>query len=122
MLRAELSTLISRELKDPRVGGLVSVTDVETTSDLRHARVFISVFGTADEQAATLTALRAASGFLRREIAHRIVLRHTPDLEFRLDSSIERGTHMMQLIREVSEADRPKPPPRRRTRSARADS
>ena len=117
LMRAELSTLISREVKDPRVAGMVSVMRVETTTDLKQARVFISVYGTEEEQKSTLTALRSAMGFLRREVAHRVILRHTPELEFILDKSLEQGDRILRLIHQVAAENAPKPraPVRRRT-------
>src|SRR5437870_11462132 len=119
LLRDELSELIGRELKDPRLAGLISITEVETTSDLRHARVFVSVFGSDEERESSLAALRNASGFLRREVAQRITLRHMPELEFRLDSSLEHGDRILRLLKEVADAEAPAAPaPRRRTRKA----
>ena len=109
LMRAELSTIISRELRDPRVAGMVSITRVETTTDLKHAKVFISVYGSEDEQTSTLTALRSAMGFLRREVAHRIILRHTPMLEFVLDKSLEQGDRILRLIHQVAAETAPKP-------------
>src|SRR4051812_29746539 len=103
LLRSELSELIGRTMKDPRLAGLISVTEVETTSDLRHAKVFVSVFGSDEERQSTLTALRAASGFLRHEVAQRIVIRHMPELEFRLDSSIEQGDRILRLLKQVAD-------------------
>lgn len=118
LLRSELSELIGRTLKDPRVAGLVSLTEVETSADLRHARVFVSVFGSDEERKSTLSALRHAAGFLRHEVAQRVTLRHMPELDFQLDSSIERGDRILQLLRQVQP---PVPePPRRRPSRARA--
>src|SRR5205823_598400 len=111
--------LIGRTMKDPRLAGLVSITEVETTSDLRHARVFVSVFGSEEDRESSLTALRNASGFLRREVAQRITFRHMPELEFRLDSSLEHGDRILRLLKQVADADAPAaPPPRRRARKA----
>jgi ribosome-binding factor A len=101
LLRSELSELIGRTLKDPRVAGLVSLTEVETTADLRHARVYVSVFGSDDDQKSTLTALRSAAGFLRREIAQRVTLRTVPELEFQLDKSLEQGDRILRLLKQV---------------------
>ncbi len=117
LLRAELSEMLARSIKDPRLAGLVSVTEVDTTTDLRHARVWISVFGSESERESTLVALRSASGFLRREIGHRVDLRHVPDFEFALDDSIERGDRLLRLIREANEPVAPKQTKRRRARS-----
>jgi ribosome-binding factor A len=104
LLRSELSELISREIKDPRLSGLISVTEVETTADLRHAKVFVSVFGREDERRSSLEALRSATGFLRREVAQRVTFRYMPELEFHLDSSIEHGDRIMQLLKQVAPA------------------
>ena len=120
LLRDELSALIGRELKDPRLAGLISITEVETTSDLRHAKVFVSVFGSDEERQSSLAALRSAAGFLRHEVAQRIVIRHMPELDFRLDSSIERGDRILRLLRQVAEEDATRPPaPRARPRRGR---
>jgi ribosome-binding factor A len=115
LLRSELSELIGRTLKDPRVAGLVSLTEVETSADLRHARVYVSVFGSDEERRSTLAALRHAAGFLRHEVAQRVTLRHMPELDFQLDSSIERGDRILQLLRQVQPA--PEQPARRPSRA-----
>ena len=100
VIAQELSDLIRTRLKDPRVG-FASITDVEVSSDIRHAKVFVSVMGSDQEQHATLAALEHANGFLRHELAQRLTIRHTPELIFRLDTSIERGTHVLNLINQV---------------------
>ena len=120
LLRDELSQLIGRELKDPRLAGLISITEVETTSDLRHAKVFVSVFGSDEERQSSLAALRSAAGFLRHEVAQRIEIRHMPELDFRLDASIERGDRILRLLRQVAEEDAARAPERPRARTRRA--
>jgi ribosome-binding factor A len=100
-LRADLADLIVREVKDPRLAGLVTVTDVDLSPDLRHARVYVSVLGSEEDRKHTLAALRSATGFLRSQIAARLTTKRAPDLQFALDASIERGERIMQLIREV---------------------
>ena len=100
----ELSDLIRTRMKDPRIG-FASITDVEVSADLRHAKVFVSVLGDAMEQSATLSTLSHASGFLRHELAQRLTIRYTPDITFRLDESIARGVHMIDLINRVSKGD-----------------
>ena len=122
LLRSELSELIGRTLKDPRLAGLVSITQVEVTSDLRHARVYVSVFGSDEEQASSLKALRSASGFLRHEVAQRVILRHMPELEFQLDSSLEQGDHILRLLKEVGSQARAAEKSARARRAARARS
>ncbi len=108
-LRADVSELIAREMKDPRLAGLISITGVELSPDLRHAQVYVSVLGTAAERQHTLAALRRAAGFLRTQLATRLTTKRTPDLHFVLDASIERGERIMDLIRQV-EHERARPP------------
>lgn len=102
----EISDLIHHKMHDPRIG-FASVTNVEVSADLRHAKVFISVMGDAQEQDATMDALFHGSGFLRHELGQRLHIRYVPDLSFKLDQSIAEGSHMLQLIREVCEPDVP---------------
>lgn len=101
LIREEISELIRREVKDPRLNSFISVTEVVTSSDLRHARVFISIMGTDEEKRQVEKGLAAATGFLRRELGERLSLRYTPELLFQLDDSIERGSRLLQLIKEV---------------------
>jgi ribosome-binding factor A len=97
----ELSDLMRTRLKDPRVG-FASITGVEVSADLRHAKVFVSVMGDEPEQRATLAALEHAAGFLRHELAQRLTVRYTPEIVFRLDQSIARGAHVIDLINRVN--------------------
>jgi ribosome-binding factor A len=101
-VREVLGDAVNKDLKDPRVG-FVTVTDVRTTSDLRQARVFVSVFGTADEQTSTLAGLRSAHGVLQARIARELRLKRTPALEFVLDDTAERAAALEALIRDVGE-------------------
>lgn len=100
MIVVELSDLLRSRVKDPRVG-FVSITRVEVSGDYRHAKVHVSVMGSDDEQVTTMRALKHATGFLRRELASRIDLRYTPEIEFKLDTSIQEGARILDLIREV---------------------
>jgi len=102
LIRQEISELLRRQVKDPRLGNLIAITDVSTSSDLRHARVFVSRIGNEEEKQETLSVLAAASGFFRNELAKRLRLRRIPELSFQRDDSIERGEHLLQLIDEVS--------------------
>jgi len=99
-IKAEVSDIMRNEMKDPRIG-FASVVDVEVSRDLHHARVFISVLGDEAARKATLDGLESARGFIRGEIARRIRLRYAPEIEFRLDTSIERGVRISRLLREV---------------------
>jgi ribosome-binding factor A len=103
-IKREVSDILRNGLKDPRAGGLISVTDVSVTRDLRHAKIFISVFGSDEEQQATLHALSRAVGFVRTEVGRRIRLRHTPELSFQLDKSIAYGAHINQVLRQLNES------------------
>lgn len=98
LLRSEISFLIARQIKDPRVAGVISVTEVSASNDLRSARVFVSVMGQEAEQRAALEGIRSAASFLRRELRERVNLRHTPHLTFQLDDSIEEGDRVLRLM------------------------
>jgi len=102
IIRQEISELLQRQVKDPRLGNLVAVTDVSTSADLRHAKIFVSRIGSEEEKQETLSVLAAASGFFRNELAKRLRLRHIPELSFQWDDSIERGDYLLKLIDEVS--------------------
>jgi len=84
------------------VASFISVTAVNVTKDLRHAKIFVSIFGKEEEQAQTLLALSRAAGFIRGEVGRRIRLRHTPEIAFQLDQSIAYGAHINQLLRELN--------------------
>lgn len=101
-IRRRLTDLISRELKDPRVSFLSSITRVEMSPDLRYAKIYISVMGTPEEQKETITALKHAAGFLRHELGADLRLRHTPELSFVLDHSLEIGDRVLRIIQEVA--------------------
>lgn len=100
----ELSVAI-RDLKDPRISPMVSVTGAEVTPDLQYCKVYISVLGGEESLQKTMAGLKAASGFLRRELAQTVNLRHTPELQFIEDHSIEYGAHMDALINKVARED-----------------
>ncbi len=102
LIRQEISELLRRQVKDPRLGNLVTVTDVSTSPDLRHAKIFVSRIGSEEEKQETLSVLATASGFFRNELAKRLRLRHIPELSFQWDDSIERGDYLLRLIDEVS--------------------
>jgi ribosome-binding factor A len=102
-VRQVLSDAVATDLKDPRVG-FVTVTAVKTSSDLRHARVYVSVLGDAAAREASLEGLRSAHGFLQRRVASELRLKHTPTLDFAYDDSVERGMRLTELIdRETGE-------------------
>ncbi|HZP26787.1 MAG TPA: 30S ribosome-binding factor RbfA [Dehalococcoidia bacterium] len=102
LLREELSELIRRRLKDPRVAEFVSITQVEVSPDLEVARVHVSVMGSQEDKTSTMTALTAASPYLRRELNGRITIRRIPRLQFELDETIEAGARLLDLINQVN--------------------
>ena len=107
LIRREISELLQRQVKDPRVGTFVAVTEVYTSPDLKHARIFVSSLGSEEEKQETLSALVSASGFFRSELFKRLKLRRIPELSFQWDDSIERGEHLLQLIDQVSSDNDP---------------
>lgn len=109
LIAVELSDLLRTRIKDPRVG-FASITHVEVSGDLRHAKVFVSVMGTQEEQAETIKGLKHAAGFLRHELASRLVLRYMPEITFKLDTSIEEGARILDLIRQVEQEEHAQAP------------
>lgn len=101
-VQRELSQLISREIKDPRINPMTSVVAVEVAPDLKHAKVYISVLGDLESQKSTLAGLKSAAPYMRGQLARSINLRNTPELTFVLDQSIEYGVNMSKLIHEVN--------------------
>ncbi|ANB58664.1 ribosome-binding factor A [Anoxybacillus sp. B7M1] len=101
-MKKELSDIIGRKLKDPRIG-FVTVTDVRVTGDLQQAKVYISVLGDEEQRQNTLKGLAKAKGFIRSEIGQRIRLRKTPEIYFEIDESIDYGNRIESLIREISQ-------------------
>ena len=105
LIAAELSDLLRTRMKDPRLG-FASITHVEVSGDFRHAKIFVSVMGSEEEQNDTMKALKHATGFLRHELAGRLVLRYMPELVFKLDTSIVQGARILELINK-SEQEHP---------------
>lgn len=105
LLREEIDSIIRREVKDPRIG-FFSITRVEVPTDLRSARVYISVLGSDEEREQTLTALRSAAGYIRHILKPRLRMRQIPELEFRDDRSMEYAAQISETLRDVRERDR----------------
>lgn len=103
-MKKELSQLIQTGVKDPRIG-FVTVTGVDVTNDLSQAKVYLSVMGDEEQKEQTIKALEKASGFLRSEVGKRVHLRHTPELLFKIDTSIEYGSHIEKLLGEIRDRD-----------------
>lgn len=108
LLRETIGELLAREVVDPRIG-FATVTEVETSADLAHAKVWVSVIGEAAERAATIAALERAMVFVRRELGHRLHLRRVPELQVRLDESAERGTRVLRLLADIEAGREPTP-------------
>jgi len=96
-VRHVIGDAVAQDLKDPRVG-FVTVTDVKTSADLRHARVYVSILGTPAEREASLEGLRSAHGYLQRQVARELRLKHTPELDFVLDDTAERAFRLEELL------------------------
>jgi ribosome-binding factor A len=96
-VREVLSSHIGEDLKDPRIG-FVTVTGVETSPDLRHARVYVSVLGSEEEKDAALEGLRSSAGFLQAKVGQELRMKRTPTLEFQYDTSIDRGMRISELL------------------------
>lgn len=109
LLKEELSQIIRREIDDPRLG-LISIIDVEVTPDLRQAHVYVSVYGEAEEKQLSISVLERASKFLRGVLGRTIEIRYTPELHFHLDTSIERGAHIFELLHEIKKEEKPHEP------------
>jgi ribosome-binding factor A len=100
LLRDEISSIISRDLKDPRLAAMVSVTEVDVSPDFGQAVVFVSLLGNAVEE--TFKALQSSAPYVHHELRSRLSLRRTPQITFRRDDSLERGARLTKLINEVT--------------------
>ena len=103
LIRRDVSELVRYEVKDPRVSGVVSVTRVNTSVDVQHARVYVSVYGTLREKENTIAALQSAAGFIRRQLRGRLETRQVPVLRFILDDTLTEGNQMLDLIDSLTE-------------------
>lgn len=106
LIRQEISDLLRREVKDPRLSQFIAVTEVATSPDLKNAKVYISFISDEQQKQDALDALAGASNFFRKEMARTLRLRRIPELSFHWDNSIERGAHIMNLIDDVNSSDR----------------
>jgi ribosome-binding factor A len=105
LMRREIAEILERHLDDPRLGAMVSVTDVEVTHDLSFAKVFVSVLPEGVERERALQALKGASGFIRHALSPRLGLREVPELRFVLDTSIERGMRVDEILRKLERGE-----------------
>ena len=110
LLRQEISQILTREIKDPRLNGIISITQVQTSGDLRNARVFLSVMGDQAAKETALDGIQSAAAFLRRELRDRLKLRYVPFLRFSLDDSMENADAVLRImdgIRDTADVDLP---------------
>ncbi|KAB8332045.1 30S ribosome-binding factor RbfA [Scytonema tolypothrichoides VB-61278] len=102
LIKREVSQMLLNGIKDDRVGtGMVSVTDVDVSGDLQHAKIFVSIYGTEEAKAETMAGLKSATGYVRSELGARVRLRRTPEVVFIEDRSIERGTKVLSLLNKL---------------------
>lgn len=100
LMKQEISKIILQDLKDPRIG-FVTVTAVDVSSDLRNARIYVSLMGSDQQIADCWRGLKSSLGFLRREVGHRVRLRYTPELTLELDKSVEYSVHIQELLQKI---------------------
>ena len=105
LMQRELADIVRNKMRDPRLSQWVSVTDVEVTEDLSFAKVFVSILPEGEERDRTLETLQGAAGFVRRELAPRLGLREVPGLKFMLDTSIERGARVEELLKKIQRGE-----------------
>ncbi|MBO19812.1 MAG: ribosome-binding factor A [Chloroflexi bacterium] len=104
-LREEISTILSRQVKDPRLNAVISITRVVASNDLRSARVYISVMGNKETKEEALQGLQSAASFLRREIRDRINMKHTPFMTYHLDDSLEEASQVLNIMDQIKSAE-----------------
>ncbi len=110
LIKREISQMLLHGIKDSRVGtGMISVTDVDVSNDLQHAKIFVSIYGTDEARATTMAGLQAATGYVRSQLGHRVRLRRTPEVVFLEDRSIERGNQVLNLLNQLSQERSPEP-------------
>ncbi|NJN30029.1 MAG: 30S ribosome-binding factor RbfA [Synechococcales cyanobacterium RM1_1_8] len=102
IIKREVSQLLMSGVKDDRIGGMVSVTDVEVAGDLQHVKVFVSIYGDEAARQSAMEGLQSATGFVRRELGQRVRLRRTPTVLFVEDKGIERGSGVLSLINQLA--------------------
>jgi ribosome-binding factor A len=103
LIKREVSQMLLQDIKDDRVGaGMVSVTDVDVSGDLQHAKIYVSIYGTDEARQQIMAGLKSATGYIRSELGHRVRLRRTPEVIFQEDRSIERGTKVLSLLNQLN--------------------
>ncbi|MDF5710983.1 MAG: 30S ribosome-binding factor RbfA [Nostoc sp. S4] len=111
LIKREVSQMLLNGIKDDRVGtGMVSVTDVDVSGDLQHAKIYVSIYGTDEAKAQTMAGLKSATGYVRSELGARVRLRRTPEVVFVEDRSIERGNKVLALLNQLNNQRSPENP------------
>lgn len=111
LIQEEVSQMVLHEIKDDRVGaGMVSITLVDVSGDLQHAKIYVSIYGTDEARAETMEGLKSATGFVRRELGKRLRLRRTPEIAFIEDRGIEKGNRVLTLLTQLSQERQNKEP------------
>ena len=105
LLRQEISDILQRQIKDPRLGMFVTITSVEIAPDLSFAKILVSRLGTEDEKKATIAGLTAASGYIRHELGERMKTRRIPELSFRLDNTMEKADRVFRIMNKLEEEE-----------------
>lgn len=111
LLRQEISQLLSRQVKDPRLNGVISITQVKTNNDLRNARVFISVMGDPAAKQSALEGIQSAATYLRRELRDRLAMKYVPFLSFALDNTLDDADHLDQIMNRIQATTVAEPKP-----------
>ena len=104
LLRLEISQVLARQIKDPRLSGVITITEVKTTPDFRNALVLLSVMGDQEAKKSALAGIESAAKFLRRELRGRLTLRYVPFLRFALDDSLEHADRLMRIMNQIQES------------------
>ncbi len=108
LIRREVSQMLLNGIKDDRVGtGMVSVTDVDVSGDLQHAKIYVSIYGSDEAREETMAGLKSATGYVRSELGSRVRLRRTPEVIFLEDRSIERGNKVLSLLNQIKDREKP---------------
>ncbi|MGB3636494.1 MAG: 30S ribosome-binding factor RbfA [Rivularia sp. (in: cyanobacteria)] len=108
LIRREVSQMLLNGIKDDRVGtGMVSVTDVDVSGDLQHAKIYVSIYGSDEAREETMAGLKSATGYVRSELGSRVRLRRTPEVIFLEDRSIERGNKVLSLLNQIKDRQKP---------------
>lgn len=109
LLKEEISDIIRREFKDPRLG-FITITDAEITADLKHAKVYVSVLGSDEEKSQNMAILKRAQHFVRQAFGRRVKMKTMPDIEFKLDTSVEKSIKLLELLEQIKHDEESRPP------------